>query len=53
MHLAAAVDVHVIGVFGVADPQRTRPWSAKGHTLGDAQGWPTAAAVMEQVAHFL
>ena len=53
MHLAAAVEAPVIGVFGVGDPQRTRPWTAQGQTLGDVNGWPAAAMVMEQIAHFL
>lgn len=50
MHLAAAVDAPVVGVFGVADPARTRPWSVQGKTVGDATGWPTAAAVLTAAA---
>ncbi len=46
MHLAAAVDAPVIGVFGVSDPQRTRPWSPLGRTVGGASGWPNVAAVV-------
>ncbi len=45
MHLAAAVNAPVLGVFGITDAQRTRPWAAQGHTLGGADGWPTATAV--------
>lgn len=45
MHLAAAVGSPVIGVFGVADPARTRPWSPRARTIGDARGWPTVDAV--------
>lgn len=45
MHLAAAVGAPVLGVFGVSDAVRTRPWSAHGRTLGGADGWPTVAAV--------
>ncbi len=51
MHLAAAIGVTVIGVFGVSDPGRTRPWSPRARTVGDANGWPTvdqvAAAALE------
>ncbi|MBA3686975.1 MAG: glycosyltransferase family 9 protein [Planctomycetes bacterium] len=40
MHLAAAVDAPVAGIFGVADPARTRPWGARAVTFGGAKGWP-------------
>jgi heptosyltransferase-2 len=45
MHLAAAVGAPVLGVFGVADPARTRPWSPRAATVGGADGWPTVDAV--------
>lgn len=47
MHLAAAVDAPVVGVFGVGDPLRTRPWSPHGRVVGDALSWPTAISVMK------
>ncbi len=50
LHLAAAVDAPVLGIFGVADPWRTRPWSINGRTVGDATGWPdlpTVAAALD------
>jgi len=51
MHLAAAVGAAVVGVFGVSDPGRTRPWSPRAQTVGDAGGWPAvdqvAAAALE------
>jgi heptosyltransferase-2 len=46
MHLAAAVDVPVLGIFGLTEPGRTRPWSDKGVTVGDWNGWPSVAAVI-------
>ena len=46
MHLAAAVDAPVIGIFGIGDPHRTRPWSTHGQVIGDAITWPTATTVM-------
>ena len=49
MHLAAAVQAPVLGIFGAADPDRTRPWSPLGSTIGNAQGWPGLEAVLEQV----
>ena len=50
MHLAAAVGAPVVGVFGVADPARTHPWSAQGRTIGDANGWPSADEVLGRLA---
>jgi heptosyltransferase II len=43
MHLAAAVGTPVLGIFGVTDPRRTRPW------VGDGMGWPTVQAVWENL----
>jgi heptosyltransferase-2 len=45
MHLAAAVGAAVVGVFGVSDPGRTRPWSPRARTVGDACGWPAVDQV--------
>ncbi len=45
MHLAAAVDAPVLGIFGITDPVRTRPWSARGRAVGGADGWPTVTTV--------
>lgn len=53
MHLAAAADVPVVGVFGVSDPGRTRPWGRRTHPIGDAQAWPSADAVMTTVTSAL
>ncbi len=49
MHLAAAVGVPVLGIFGVTAPARTRPWSALGASVGDGRGWPAVRAVWEAV----
>lgn len=49
MHLAAAVDVPVVGVFGVGDPGRTRPWSPLGVAVGSAQGWPSMQDVWQEI----
>ncbi len=43
MHIAAAVGVPVLGVFGPGDPLRTRPWG--GRFLGGAGQWPQLEAV--------
>lgn len=50
MHLAAAVDAPVLGLFGVSDPGRTRPWSPRGIALGTAQGWPSVDEVWKYAA---
>jgi heptosyltransferase-2 len=49
LHLAAAVGAPVLGVFGAGDPDRTRPWSPCGATVGDGRGWPTVQAVWESL----
>ena len=46
MHIAAAVDVPVLGIFGLTEPGRTRPWSDKGIAVGAWNGWPTMQAVL-------
>lgn len=44
MHLAAAVGAPVVGIFGVTDPGRTRPWGGK--YVGSAEGWPDLGTVL-------
>ncbi|MEI7447360.1 MAG: glycosyltransferase family 9 protein, partial [Burkholderiales bacterium] len=46
MHLAAAVDAPVIGVFGPSDPARTHPWGPRAAWLGGGD-WPTVPAVVD------
>lgn len=45
MHLAAAVDAPVLGIFGVSDPGRTAPWGLRTRVLGSAAGWPEVVTV--------
>lgn len=49
MHLAAAVDAPVIGIFGPSRPARTRPWGGQSTWLGGNGVWPDLATVMAQV----
>ncbi len=49
MHLAAAVDAPVIGIFGPSSPARTRPWGGQSTWLGGDGAWPDLATVMAQV----
>ena len=50
LHLAAAVGAPVLGIFGVSDPARTRPWGEGSATVGDWHGWPTVQAVWETLS---
>ena len=47
MHIADAVGVPTLGIFGVANPWRTHPWS--GRTIGDLRGWPGLTDVLRLV----
>jgi heptosyltransferase II len=49
MHLAAAVSAPVLGIFGVSDPNRTRPWSKNARIIGDGKSWPSMDAVWDMV----
>ncbi len=53
MHLAAAVDAPVLGLFGASAPGRTRPWSALGSQMGGLNEWPTVEMVAHSVASHL
>jgi len=44
-HVAAAVNVPLISIFGVTDPTRTQPWGPNVVRVGGAEGWPDYAAV--------
>jgi len=50
MHLAAAVSIPVLGIFGVTSPRRTSPWGAKSRVIGSEDGWPPAAEVWKAVS---
>lgn len=47
MHLAAAVNAPVLGLFGKTDPNRCRPFG--GHYLGGLCKWPTQEDVVSAV----
>ena len=48
-HLAAAAGARLISVFGVTDPEKTRPWSTKATLVGSSNGWPSYQAVRSAV----
>ena len=39
-HLAAAVGATLVSVFGVTEPENTRPWGPRATLVGSAAGWP-------------
>lgn len=47
MHIAAAVNANTLGIFGVSDPKRTRPWG--GDHIGTLGQWPTLSEVLQRI----
>jgi lipopolysaccharide heptosyltransferase II len=52
-HLAAAVGARLISIFGVTEPEYTRPWGPRVTMLGSGTGWPRYEDVVEVVAKAL
>ncbi|TAL62270.1 MAG: hypothetical protein EPN84_06775 [Legionella sp.] len=50
MHMAAALNPHTLGLFGVSKPQRTQPWG--GTYLGSDTQWPSLDTVLAQLKIF-
>lgn len=48
-HLAAAAGARLISVFGVTEPEKTRPWSTRATLIGSSDGWPPYAEVRSAV----
>lgn len=40
-HLAAAVGAPLVSIFGVTEPEKTRPWGSRMTMVGSGAGWPT------------
>ena len=47
MHMAAAVQAPVLGIFGQSDPLRTQPWG--GDFIGRLGHWPSCEEVFERI----
>lgn len=47
MHIAAAVNPNSLGIFGVSNPQRTRPWGAD--YIGALNSWPKIDEVLNKL----
>ena len=48
-HLAAAAGTRLISVFGVTEPEKTRPWSTRATLIGSGSGWPSYQEVRSAV----
>ena len=48
-HLAAAVGARLISVFGVTEPEKTRPWSPRATMIGSGDAWPSYAEIRSAV----
>jgi heptosyltransferase-2 len=48
-HLAAAVGAPLVSVFGVTEPEKTRPWGPRVRMVGSARGWPRYDEVLGAV----
>lgn len=47
MHLASAVGADTLGIFGVSDPHRTRPWGCD--YIGGKDQWPSLSVVLKRI----
>ena len=48
-HLAAAVGARLVSIFGVTEPEKTRPWGPRVTMVGSASGWPSYDEVIAAV----
>lgn len=48
-HLAAAVGARLVSVFGVTEPEKTRPWGPRVQMVGSGAGWPRYEEVLGAV----
>lgn len=48
-HLAAAVGAELVSVFGVTEPEKTRPWGPRVRMVGSGAGWPSYEEVRATV----
>jgi heptosyltransferase-2 len=52
-HLAAAVGAPLVSVFGVTEPEKTRPWGPLVRMVGSGAGWPAYDEVLDTVVALL
>jgi heptosyltransferase-2 len=52
-HLAAAVGAPLVSVFGVTEPEKTRPWGVQVRMVGSGAGWPAYEEVVTAVDRVL
>jgi heptosyltransferase-2 len=53
MHLAAAVDAPVLGVFGPGEPARSGPWGPSARAIGGRGRWPDVKTVAACIGDML
>jgi heptosyltransferase-2 len=53
MHLAAAIDAPVIGIFGRGNPKRTGPWGLRTRIVGSARAWPELVTVRSSLVAYM
>lgn len=52
-HVAAAVGVRQLTIFGVSPVWKDRPWNPNAQIVGSEDGWPDVASVQEKLAGML
>ena len=52
-HICAAACANQLTLFGVTDPERTRPWTPNSVNLGQNGHWPALHDVVEHAQHLL
>ncbi|HAW44928.1 MAG TPA: heptosyltransferase [Sutterella sp.] len=52
-HVAAAVGVKQLTIFGVSPVNRTRPWNPAAEVVGSEDGWPTVDEVNDKLSQML
>ena len=48
-HMAAAFNAPLVSVFGVTEPNKTRPWGPRARLVGSERGWPRYDEVLATV----
>lgn len=52
-HIAAAASARQLTLFGVSDPDDSRPWSPFANYIGNQHGWPSLEQVLARIAGLL
>lgn len=52
-HIAAAASARQLTLFGVSDPEDSRPWSPFANYMGDEHNWPSLDQVLNRISSLL